>query len=168
VRGLLRRTWPERLAAARAVVSLSAARAALVLAPFPTVLRWAGRLGGGAPGREGSISLGTPVDAAAPSPTPPVLPAPLARRLWAVNAVGRRLFSNGPCLPQALVAHVYLRRAGLPADLRIGTRKDAAGAVEAHAWVESSGHVLMGDLPDLDSYTPLAPGASLHRPRSAG
>jgi len=46
------------------------------------------------------------------------------------------------CLRQALLVQSRLRREGLPALLRIGTRKDMNGLVDAHAWVELDGVAL--------------------------
>jgi hypothetical protein len=42
------------------------------------------------------------------------------------------------CLRQSLAVWWLLRRLGIPAELRIGVRKDA-GDFQAHAWVEHSG-----------------------------
>lgn len=39
------------------------------------------------------------------------------------------------CLRRALVLHYLLRRAGRPAGLRIGVRRDADRALAAHAWL---------------------------------
>ena len=77
---------------------------------------------------------------------------------WAIDAVGRRLLSEKPCLPMALVALYLLRRRGHPAVLRLGVRRrpDDDGTVGAHAWVEDGdGRVLIGGLRDLSSYAPL-------------
>lgn len=66
-----------------------------------------------------------------------------AQRLAALTAVVGRL---GPyrvgCLRQALTVEYFLRRRGLPAQLRIGARKSADGQFDAHAWVELDGAVL--------------------------
>lgn len=51
------------------------------------------------------------------------------------------------CLPRSMTLWWLLRRAGLPADLRIGVRR-AADRLEAHAWVELEARVL-GDQPDV-------------------
>jgi hypothetical protein len=45
------------------------------------------------------------------------------------------------CLPQALALRWLLAREGIPATVQIGVRK-AAGALEAHAWVELEGQPL--------------------------
>ena len=48
------------------------------------------------------------------------------------------------CLPQSLVLWWLLKRQGMDAALRVGVRK-AADRVEAHAWVECGGVVLLDD-----------------------
>ena len=49
-----------------------------------------------------------------------------------------------------------MTRAGLPADLRIGVMKEASGKLLAHAWVESDGRIVVGNLPGgVGLYTPL-------------
>jgi hypothetical protein len=55
------------------------------------------------------------------------------------------------------VADALLARSGHPAELRIGVVKTAAGGLQGHAWVESNGRVVVGNLPDLSSYTPFPP-----------
>ncbi len=48
------------------------------------------------------------------------------------------------CLTQALVTVVMLEEVGVPASLRIGVTRKKSGELEAHAWVESSGKVIIG------------------------
>jgi hypothetical protein len=75
----------------------------------------------------------------------------------AVIAVAKRLpFVN--CLSAAFVADTMLRRCGYPATLNIGVRRGArpSAALEAHAWVECHGDVIVGQLDDLDEYVVLA------------
>lgn len=74
---------------------------------------------------------------------------------WAV-ASAARFVPGATCLPQALAAEFLLRRRGHPAGLRLGVAKDERGHVEAHAWVESYGHVVIGDH-DLERFTELRP-----------
>lgn len=86
------------------------------------------------------------------SPTPPT--APLDRIVWAVAASARRV-PDATCLTQALVAETLLRRAGHDATLHLGVARPAQGAgLEAHAWVESGGAVVVGD-GELDRFTRL-------------
>jgi hypothetical protein len=53
-------------------------------------------------------------------------------------AAERRLFFAPNCLEHALVLWWLLRSRGIPADIRLGGRKEL-GRFEAHAWVELEG-----------------------------
>lgn len=87
-------------------------------------------------------------------PTPPSS----QRITWAVSAVGRRIPLLSRCLIQAIATKILLARWGYPVLLRIGVARDENGRLEAHAWVESQGEVVMGapaaghfiPLPDID------------------
>lgn len=57
------------------------------------------------------------------------------------DAVCRHLIFHASCLEQSLVLWWLLSRRGIPAELRIGARKEA-GRFEAHAWVEAGSLVL--------------------------
>ena len=57
------------------------------------------------------------------------------------QAVSRHLVFNASCLEQSLVLWWLAARRGIPAELRIGARKQA-GRFEAHAWVELGNLVL--------------------------
>ena len=71
-----------------------------------------------------------------------------------MRAVGRRLPSM-TCLIEAMALQDLLARRGWSAQLRIGVRNHGE-SLEAHAWLESGGRVLIGDMPDLGSYQTLA------------
>lgn len=74
---------------------------------------------------------------------------------WAMHHA-QRVVPRATCLPQALAAEALLMRGGLPADLRIGVKKEPSGKLLAHAWVESDGRIVVGDLPGgVDVYTRL-------------
>jgi hypothetical protein len=74
---------------------------------------------------------------------------------WAMNHA-QRIVPRATCLPQALAAEALLTRGGLTAELQIGVMKTAAGSLTAHAWVESDGRIVVGDLPGgLGAYTRL-------------
>jgi hypothetical protein len=76
---------------------------------------------------------------------------------WAIS-VAKRFVPKGNCLPQALAAESLLARDGYPVEFRIGVVKTDQGGLEAHAWVESGGRLVVGDLTQgLDTYTPLPP-----------
>lgn len=75
---------------------------------------------------------------------------------WAVSTVGKHLFVDQPCLTQALVVQLLFKRRKIPADLHIGVAKDSNGQLEAHAWVESDGVVVIGGSEtDLQHYARL-------------
>jgi len=59
------------------------------------------------------------------------------------------------CLVQALTAHILLLRHGERAALHLGVTKTGVQHLQAHAWVECRGRVLVGELADLSRYTPL-------------
>lgn len=57
------------------------------------------------------------------------------------EATSRHLVFHASCLERSLVLWWLLRRRGIPAELRIGARKQE-GRFEAHAWVELENVVL--------------------------
>jgi Transglutaminase-like superfamily len=84
----------------------------------------------------------------------------VAEVVRAVDGVARRFPLRVTCLVHALTAQAMLRRRGYPCALRFGVRAPVrAGAVEAHAWLEHGGAVVIGRLPDLSDYRALR-GAS--------
>jgi Transglutaminase-like superfamily len=72
------------------------------------------------------------------------------------RAVARasRYVPRASCLTQALATQALLRWRGIPAHLHIGVAKAAEGRLEAHAWVESQGRIVIGGSA-LGRYTPL-------------
>jgi Transglutaminase-like superfamily len=87
------------------------------------------------------------------------------RIAWAVAAASRLVPRGGNCLVRALATQALLGRFGYPGELRIGVAKTEQGGLRAHAWLESGGRVVIGDL-ELSSYAPLGAAASVgaHRP----
>lgn len=71
---------------------------------------------------------------------------------WSVSAVGRRLRST--CLTDALALQALLLSEGHDATLRLGVAKSDTGKLEAHAWLESGGRVLIGG-PESARFTEL-------------
>ena len=78
----------------------------------------------------------------------------VSRIAWAVSAVARRLPSRTTCLVEALAAEAMLRRRGFAPTLRIGVREPGSDAtlLEAHAWVECAGSVVIGGRANLADY----------------
>lgn len=69
-----------------------------------------------------------------------------------------RFVPAATCLTQALVTVVMLEDVCLDATLRIGVAKSSSGKLEAHAWVESSGRIVIGGSDaDLSKFTLLRP-----------
>jgi hypothetical protein len=76
---------------------------------------------------------------------------------WAVHHA-QRVVPDATCLPQAVAAEALLTRGGHPVLLRIGVTKQESGKFLAHAWAESRGRIVVGDLPDgLGEYAHLPP-----------
>ncbi|GAB4048771.1 lasso peptide biosynthesis B2 protein [Spirosoma litoris] len=71
------------------------------------------------------------------------------QRVWAIQKVSGTL--SAVCLPQALALAYFLRKdKGI--ELIVGVQKKHT--FEAHAWVEKSGRILIGESPD-NSFKPL-------------
>jgi hypothetical protein len=88
----------------------------------------------------------------------------VARIVWAVTAAGQRLLGDKRCLTEALVAQFLLSRRGVAADLQIGVARGGKGQLEAHAWIEHEGRVLVGHSPDLERYNRLLPAGRMGAP----
>ena len=73
--------------------------------------------------------------------------------VWSVAVVSPYV-PKTTCLAQALTAQFLLQRAGHQARLHIGVNYGIGGRLEAHAWVESQGRILIGGF-DLNRYTHL-------------
>ena len=72
----------------------------------------------------------------------------------AVEAASRHMPGEKTCLTQALAAQTLLVRQGYPALLHIGAAKGEEGQLQAHAWVESEGRIVIGGH-NLERYAPL-------------
>lgn len=73
----------------------------------------------------------------------------------AINSAGSRVPWRSDCLLQAMAASMWLDRIERSYKLNIGVRKNAAGELEAHAWLTSGNHVVTGNLPDLKGFSPM-------------
>ena len=79
------------------------------------------------------------------------------RVAWAVNAVARRLPVRTSCLVDAIAADAMLRRRGFASAFRVGVRRPDRRPLDAHAWVECEGEVVVGGVDELAAYAILAP-----------
>jgi hypothetical protein len=82
------------------------------------------------------------------------------------EAVARSLPFKPTCLEKSLVLWWLLRRHRIPADLRIGVRKDVSGDFEAHAWVEADGVILGESGEDHALFVPLEGAIQSHGTQS--
>jgi hypothetical protein len=92
-----------------------------------------------------------------PSPSP----LSIASIQWSVNTISRYFAPGSRCLARALTVKVLLDWQNQPNDLRIGVAKGEAG-LEAHAWVEVQGQIVIGYLSDLTRYTLLPTITPIH------
>lgn len=82
-----------------------------------------------------------------PRPTPDEL-------AWCIEAASRYV-PAATCLVRSLAAQALLRHNGHQSTLRIGVARGPRGALDAHAWVECDGKVVVGEVENLGRYTPL-------------
>lgn len=120
----------------RAVRLLCMIRVALWIAPFAKLRRAVER----AARRRGSESRRPSVD----------------QVVWTVK-VASRYVPRATCLTQALAARVMLGREGYDNTLRIGVARGERGQLQAHAWVECEGRVVIGETDSPNRFTPLPP-----------
>ncbi|MCC5637195.1 lasso peptide biosynthesis B2 protein [Nostoc sp. CHAB 5844] len=88
-------------------------------------------------------------------PNPKLKPISLNKIVWSINVCTRYTPGGAKCLARALTCQVLMTRYGYLPELRIGVVKGEAGNLEAHAWIETQGQVVIGYLPDLPRFTPL-------------
>jgi hypothetical protein len=70
-------------------------------------------------------------------------PVPVDHLRWPVEATSRRV-PGAVCLTQALALQILLGRRGLASELRLGVSRGEGPGLEAHAWLESEGRILIG------------------------
>ncbi len=74
--------------------------------------------------------------------------------IWAVETSSRYM-PGVKCLARALTTQALMSRHGHSSQLRIGVAKGESGKLEAHAWIESQGKVIIGYLADLSRFVPM-------------
>jgi hypothetical protein len=79
--------------------------------------------------------------------------------IWAVNLSSKFTPGGAKCLARALTTQILMQQQRYVGEICIGVAKGDQGNLEAHAWVEMEGNVIMGWLPDLARYRPLQKGA---------
>ncbi len=132
----------ERIILLRAVALLAVVRIALWLLPFRILQRMSAKL---------ALRCGDSGNTAYPINQSRFS---TERGVWAVQ-VASRYIPRATCLTQALAAQALLGFGGIPASVRIGVAKEPTEGLEAHAWLESGGKILMGGAEADQRYTPL-------------
>jgi hypothetical protein len=66
---------------------------------------------------------------------------------WALAAMSCAVPGGENCLVRALATQRMLSRAGCDSDLKFGVAGSGPGKIQAHAWVESRGKIIMGEFP---------------------
>jgi hypothetical protein len=130
---------PERGLLLRAAILLALIRLGLWLLPFRTLRRLLARLAQVPARGRGSGSI------------------PPERIVWAVSVASRIVPGTGTCLVRALAAQVLLVRRGHPSRLRLGVARNEKGRLEAHAWLESQGTIVIGGEESPSRFAPLPP-----------
>ena len=74
-----------------------------------------------------------------------------------VNRSSKYSPGNVKCLARALTTAVLMSIYSFPYKVNIGVAKDKDNNLEAHAWVESQGNAIVGNLPDLSRYVAMSP-----------
>lgn len=79
---------------------------------------------------------------------------------WQVALAVHRSSKYSPgevkCLARALTTAFLMSRYGLSYKMNIGVARGEQNNFEAHAWVESDGQVIVGNLPDLSRYAAMS------------
>ena len=83
-------------------------------------------------------------------------PVSVALVAGAVAIAGRYTPGTARCLVRALTTQALLDHYGYPHQLHIGVMKNDL-SVEAHAWIEYQGRVVVGGLDNLQEFKPLVP-----------
>lgn len=78
----------------------------------------------------------------------------IERVVWSVDVISRHIPGDVKCLARALATQGLLAQQGHTAQLQIGIIK-REGKLEAHAWLENQGKVVIGNLPNLSDFTTL-------------
>jgi Transglutaminase-like superfamily len=130
---LLRMSWGDRFRILITFILLAMIRLGLWLLPFQMLVQGLEKFG-----RLASPSLSISI----------------SHIVWMVN-VSSRYMPGVKCLARALTTKVLLNRYGYSSELRIGVAKNEQGELEAHAWVEYQGKVIVGGLSTLSRFVPL-------------
>lgn len=83
------------------------------------------------------------------------VPNSIERVVWSIEFSSRYLPVFINCLPKALAAQVMLSQRGQNVEVIIGARRNQLGQLQAHAWVEFQGKVIVGNINNLSQFSRL-------------
>ncbi len=75
--------------------------------------------------------------------------------IWSIEAASNHLPFTKTCLIKALAAQILLSNYGYQSNIKIGITKSKNDLLDAHAWIESSGDIIMGNTDKLSEYKEL-------------
>lgn len=127
----------QRALIAEAMLFTWLARLAVRLIPFSRIVRW--------------IEHNASSHQSAKTPEPALIYS--LRR--AVKTASRNALWKSVCMQQSLAMYTMLSRRGYGSTLRMGAKINPQGKIEAHAWLESDGEVILGK-DGMTGMTPLA------------
>lgn len=81
---------------------------------------------------------------------------PLVKVAWAVETASRYI-PGTTCLYKALITQMLFKKYGYKSTLKIGLKKNGSHQLNAHAWVEIDGQIVVSSLRGVSKYTPLPP-----------
>jgi hypothetical protein len=123
----------RRALLAEAVLSLFAARLALIFMSFPHLSRRFGTLVPPTDPRVATMGAGADLDQIWAEEVS-----------WVVTRAARYVPFKAVCLPQAMAAHRMLARRGVASVMHIGAGKGDAKSLAAHAWLDAAGVEVAG------------------------
>ncbi len=75
--------------------------------------------------------------------------------IWAIESVSAHSRFAENCLSKALVAQALFLESGHASELYIGVSKNPSASLEAHAWMESGGRVVLGESQKKEHFVPI-------------
>lgn len=118
-----------------AFILLNLVRLGLFLLPFPKLLQLVETVGNFISGKSNNE-------------------VEISQILHAVHTSSYYALGKSKCLAKALTVQTLLKASGYSSELKIGVAKEGL-TLQAHAWVEQGGRVIIGSLPNLDTYSSL-------------
>ncbi|HEY9621776.1 MAG TPA: lasso peptide biosynthesis B2 protein [Crinalium sp.] len=79
----------------------------------------------------------------------------IGKLVWLINTATHHSPGGAKCLARALVAKILFTQFGYSPNFKIGVAKGQENRLEAHAWIEYQGRVVIGHLSDLSRFIPL-------------